>query len=103
LAWVQPAIGTDIQRQSIRRIETMDEVSVVEHFIVHELLLADDQTRVTPDQSLLQGGVLDSLSVLRLISFIEEQFGVTIEDEEVVPENFETINNIQAMLARKRA
>jgi acyl carrier protein len=81
----------------------MDEVSVVEHFIVHELLLADDQTRVTPDQSLLQGGVLDSLSVLRLISFIEEQFGVTIEDEEVVPENFETINNIQAMLARKRA
>jgi acyl carrier protein len=55
-----------------------------------------------PDESLISSGVLDSLALLRLIAFLEEQMGVTVEDSEVIPENFETVNEIKGFIERKR-
>ncbi len=79
----------------------MNIETALERFIVEELMLGDDQTKVGHDDSLISSGVLDSLALLRLIAFVEEQFGVTVEDGEVVPENFETINVTKAFVEQK--
>lgn len=80
----------------------MDLETAIERFIVDEIMLADSQTRIDPTESLISSGVLDSLALLRLIAFLEEQMGVTVEDSEVIPENFETINDIKAFIDRKK-
>jgi acyl carrier protein len=73
----------------------------LERFIVDELIMGDQQTRIDPDASLISSGVVDSLALLRLIAFVEEQFGVTVEDDEVMPENFETLNIIESFVTAK--
>jgi acyl carrier protein len=50
---------------------------------------------------LIKTGVLDSLGLLRLISYLEDQVGVTIDDEELVISNFETLNKISELVERK--
>ncbi len=80
----------------------MDLETAIERFIVDEIMLGDNQTRIDPNDSLISSGVLDSLALLRLIAFLEEQIGITVEDSEVIPENFETINDIKAFINRKK-
>jgi acyl carrier protein len=79
----------------------MDIRQDIERFIVEDLMLADSNTKLDPDSSLLDRGVLDSLSLLRLINFIEERLGVTVEDDEVLPENFQTLNVTVAFVEGK--
>jgi acyl carrier protein len=59
-------------------------------------------TEITADTELIDQGVLDSLSLLRLVSFIEENFGIALPVEEFVPENFYTPAAIAAMIMRLR-
>ncbi|MCB8978388.1 MAG: acyl carrier protein [Ardenticatenaceae bacterium] len=75
--------------------------STLERFIVDELMMGDKNTRVDPDVSLVSSGIVDSLALLRLIAFVEEKFGVTVEDDEVVPDNFETLNIMESFVAAK--
>jgi acyl carrier protein len=55
---------------------------------------------VTEDTQLLAQGLLDSLLLMRLIAFLERRFGIDLPDEEVVPENFETLRSIRSLIAR---
>lgn len=79
----------------------MEIESTIEKFIVNELIFGAEGTKLDPDQSLISSGVIDSLAILRLITFIEETFGVVVDDEEVVAENFETVNVIKAFVQNK--
>ncbi len=79
----------------------MDIESTIEKFVVDELILGAKGTKLDPDSSLINSGVIDSLALLRLITFIEEKFGVTVDDTEVVPENFETINIMKGFIEAK--
>ena len=56
--------------------------------------LRDPNTKVGDDESLLASGLLDSLAMVQLLAFIESQFHVTVDDDDLAPENFETINAI---------
>ncbi|MGZ6240245.1 MAG: phosphopantetheine-binding protein, partial [Syntrophales bacterium] len=56
---------------------------------------------VEDDDSLLEAGVLTSLMFVQLLLFIEEQFNLTIDEDEMIPENFETINAIASLLEQK--
>lgn len=56
---------------------------------------------ISGDESLLDSGILDSASILELVSFLESRFGIVISDEELLPENFETINAIVALVEAK--
>jgi acyl carrier protein len=71
-------------------------------FIVDELRW-DQGAPLTPDYPLLTRGVVDSLGILSLVSFIESTFGVQILDEELVPEHFETIADIASLIDAKVA
>jgi acyl carrier protein len=58
-------------------------------------------TEVKDDDSLLKSNVIDSLGVFRLIAFLEETFPFTVEDSDMVPENFQSLNDIGNFVAGK--
>ena len=80
----------------------MDVETAIERFVVDEIMLGDSNTKIDPNESLISSGVLDSLALLRLIAVLEEQMGVTVDDSEVIPENFETINEIKSFIEKKK-
>jgi acyl carrier protein len=60
-----------------------------------ERILAGDETRkFADDDSFLEGGLIDSTGVLELVLFVEETFGIKVEDEELIPDNFDSVNRI---------
>ena len=75
--------------------------STIEGFILDRLILGDRQSAIDPEKSLIDSGILDSLALVELITYIEEQFGVTVKPKEVFPENFQTINAISAFVESK--
>jgi acyl carrier protein len=52
--------------------------------------------------SLLESGVIDSMAVLEIVGHIEQQYGVTVSDDDMMPENFDTIEAIAAFIASRR-
>ena len=76
-----------------------------------QLLHAQDDLKTQTLVSTLTGGVhilsvdekgiIDSTGILELVSFIEEDFGIAVEDEELIPENLDSIKNVVAYLERK--
>lgn len=80
----------------------MEIVSVVKRFIVDELLYAGPGASLGPDDSLVSTGLLDSLALLKLLLFLETRFGVKVDDRDVVPANFDTLNRIVGFVERNR-
>ena len=58
-------------------------------------------TEVTDDEPLLTTNLIDSLGSFRMIAFLEETFPLTIEDTDMVPENFQTLNAVEIFIAGK--
>ena len=52
--------------------------------------------------SFLEKGILDSTGILEVIYFIEEEFGMSVDDEEMIPENLDSVDNIVAFIGRKQ-
>jgi acyl carrier protein len=72
----------------------------IRKFILAKFPLARKQ-QIKDSDPLLESGVLDSLGVLDLVSFVEQEFSVQVADEELVPENFQTIDRIAAFVESK--
>jgi len=72
----------------------------VRAFIVENFLFGDENG-VKDVTSFLDEGIIDSTGILEMVSFLEEEFGITVGDEELVPENLGSINNVVAYLERK--
>jgi acyl carrier protein len=69
-------------------------------FILEKFPLARKQGLKSGDK-LLEGGILDSLGVLDLVSFVEQEFAIQISDDELVPDNFQTIEQLAAFVQAK--
>jgi len=80
----------------------METKDVLREFIVTHLM-TDYHGSVEDHQSLLEAGIIDSLGIMKLVVFLEEKFNIEVSDEELIPANFETINNIKDLLERKGA
>jgi len=63
----------------------------------------DDQNALQDGDSFLQQGIIDSTGILEVVFFLEEEFGVKVEDEEMIPENLDSVNNLVAFVERKKA
>ena len=74
------------------------DLSVVQNFIRTELVYDDDKD-FDENTNLIERGIIDSMSLVRLISFIEEQYSVHVQDEDIVPENFSTLTKIGTFIA----
>ena len=71
-------------------------------FIASSYLFGDVSRMPTDTDSLLESGVLDSTGVLELIEFLEEEFGITVEDSETIPANLGSIAGITRFVASKK-
>ena len=58
--------------------------------------------RISPDENLLTTGIVDSHGVLQLVRFLEARFGVAVDDEQLTPENFQTLERIDALVQRAK-
>jgi acyl carrier protein len=72
--------------------------AIINDYISRELVQDTSLLPLGNATSLLETGVLDSLSLLRLVVFIQEQFGIVVDDVDLVPENFDTVDAICAYL-----
>jgi len=81
--------------------QTETVAAEVRRFIVDNFLFGQDDQGLGPDDSLLDRGVIDSTGVMELVLFLEQQFGVKVEDTELVPENLDSIERICAFIDRK--
>ena len=70
---------------------------------IAERLLQDRAAVIDPDESLLDRGAIDSVGLLNLITFLETQTGIRVPEEEMIPENFESVVAIEAFVERMRA
>jgi acyl carrier protein len=75
----------------------------IRRFLADVFFLGDDPAGIPASKSLIEAGILDSTGILELIGFLEEQFGILIEDDELIPENLDSIENIVQFVTRKRA
>ena len=73
----------------------------VVQFIISNFLFDENQQSIDEKESLLEAGILDSTGVIELIAFIEETYGIKIEDEEIIPENLDTILDITYFIEQK--
>ena len=69
-------------------------------FVRGELAGVGDPASVNENTALIDDGIIDSMALMRLITFVEERAGVRIPDDEVLPDNFQTIAEIEAMVGR---
>ena len=74
----------------------------VKTFIKDNFLLGSEQTTVQDDDSFLEKGIIDSTGVLELVSFIEEAFGFRVEDEELIPDNLDSLNKLTSYISGKK-
>jgi acyl carrier protein len=80
----------------------VDIAGRVRRYIVENFYVAD-AAALEDHGSLLDQGIIDSTGVLELIGFIEREFGVKVEDDEMVPENLDSIAQVAAYVSRKKA
>lgn len=81
----------------------MTPEQTLHQYITTELDWQGGASALTAETYLLDGSVIDSMSVLALVTFIEEHYGVEVLDEELVPEHFGTIRSISALIESKWA
>ena len=72
----------------------------IRSYIIDNFLLGDDEG-LEDQTSFLDAGIVDSTGILELVDFIDDEFDIKISDDEIVPENLDSINNIIGFLERK--
>ncbi len=72
--------------------------TVINDYISRELVQDPALVPLADEAPLLESGILDSLTLLRLVVFLEERFGITMGDADLLPENFASVNTICAYL-----
>jgi acyl carrier protein len=73
----------------------------VRQYILNNFLMGGDPERITDSVSFIEKGIIDSTGVLELISFLQETFGIRIEDAEMVPENLDSLEKIEKYVDSK--
>lgn len=85
------------------QVTVLDIPSQIRSYITHSLLFGDESFVYSDDDSFLERGIVDSLGVIELVSFIEAQFGISVADHELTPENFDSVTKLSEYVARKLA
>jgi acyl carrier protein len=81
----------------------MDIISELEKYLLTEVAIDLDLSKksLAPDENLIMQGIIDSLGILKLVSFMEKSFGIKVNNEEIIPENFQTLNALAEFVAKK--
>ncbi|MEZ5550305.1 MAG: acyl carrier protein [Pseudomonadales bacterium] len=77
--------------------------SKIRCYILENYLFSDDESSLGNEDSFLDKGILDSTGILEVIYFIEEEFGVSVADEEMIPENLDSVSRIVNYIQSKQS
>jgi len=84
-------------------METVVVKDTLREFIFENFLVGLRKNELNDTDSFLEKGIIDSTGVLELVAFVEQTFGFEVEDEELLPDNFDSLNRLQAYIERKSA
>jgi acyl carrier protein len=76
--------------------------AAIREFLLTEVFYDKNLGDLASDENLIERGLLDSLGILKTVTFCEEQFGITIPDQEVLPDHMESVSAIAALVERRR-
>lgn len=76
---------------------------LIRKYIADNILFSKDGYPYADDASFLENGIIDSMNVLELVVFVEDHFGITVNDEDVVPENFDSLQSMSTYVRLKQA
>jgi len=76
---------------------------LVRQYIADNFLFSNDGYQLSDDASFLEEGIVDSTGVLELVMFVEETFNIAVNDEEIIPDNFDSVSKLTAYITRKMA
>ena len=79
-----------------------DITNVVKEFVVDTFLFGDADA-LQDDTSFMSGGIIDSTGILELIAFLEKNYGVKVQPEEMIPANLDSVNKVAQYIAEKRS
>ena len=78
----------------------MEHKQAIRDFVIENFLFGE-ANGLKDDTSFLEEGIIDSTGILELVTFIEDEFSITVEDEELIPENLDSIGNVANFIQRK--
>ena len=79
----------------------LDIETQIKQFVLDNLVFGGTLDDIDADASFMASGTIDSLGVLELITFVEERYGIEVLDEEVLPENFDSVRNLATYICTK--
>jgi len=79
----------------------MTTIETIQAYVAENFLLSSNGFDLSDDASLLDEGIVDSTGVLELVLFVEEQFNIEVLDNEIVPDNFDSVNRLAAYIEQK--
>jgi acyl carrier protein len=80
----------------------MSAEETIRAYILENYLFSDDADALKDDDSFLDKGILDSTGILEVIYFLEDEFSIKVDDDELIPENLDSVANIAAFIKRKK-
>ncbi len=81
----------------------MDIKEKIRGYVLENYLFTNDQDALGDNDSFLEKGIIDSTGILEIIYFLEDEFGVTMTDDEMTPENLDSVTRIVAFVESKSA
>ena len=81
----------------------METREKIREYIIENFLFGDSDPLSSDSTSLLDEGIIDSVGVMELVAFLEQDFGLKIADDELVPENLDSVDNLVGYVSRKTA
>ena len=73
----------------------------LKNFILENFIVDENPSQLDRNQSFLESGIIDSTGILELVSFIEEHYNITVEDEDLIPDNLDSLNNVVNFVNKK--
>ena len=77
--------------------------SAIRKYLLENHLFSSDDSQLRNDDSLLEKGIIDSTGILEVIMFLETRFDIKVKDSEMLPENFDSVQNIVRFVKRLKS
>ena len=79
----------------------MEISNKIRGFILENVLIGSDETALDDNDSFLEKGIIDSTGILELVSYLEEEFKIEVKDDELVPDNFDSVSRLAGYIEGK--
>lgn len=85
-----------------KTVNKLEMISTIKAFVIDNFLFGNESEMISNDASFMENGIIDSTGILELIEFVEETYSISVEDNELIPENLDSLRNISEFIFRKK-